>query len=199
MISFHTWEVLRVWKSSHWKGKPVVLTAEWQMRGRLVSDVGCGASITLTLDKTRFRYEKELIQAKYILLYSVRINKIFSFFPWTSLSLLTQQVELHFPSFFKLCYSNKWIELIIFLKVLIRIIGWSLTLREECRLRVFDNSILRRIFGPKRDENGDWRRLHNEELHSLYRSLNIVRVIKSRRLRWAGHVARMNKGGLSKF
>ena len=53
---------------------------------------------------------------------------------------------------------------------------------------------LRRIFGPKRDENGEWRRLHNEALHGLYRSPNIVRVIKSRRLRWAGHVARMEEG-----
>ena len=53
---------------------------------------------------------------------------------------------------------------------------WSLTLREECRIRVFENRILRRIFGSKRDENGEWRRLHNEELHSLYRSPNIVRV-----------------------
>ena len=61
--------------------------------------------------------------------------------------------------------------------------AWSLTLREECRLRVFENRILRRIFGPKRNENGKWRRLHIEELHSLYRSPNIVRVIKSRRLR----------------
>ena len=68
---------------------------------------------------------------------------------------------------------------------------WSLTLREEFRLRVFEIRILRRIFGPKRDENGEWRRLHNEEIHSLYRSPNIVRVIKPRRLRWAGHVARM--------
>ena len=67
---------------------------------------------------------------------------------------------------------------------------WSLTLREECSLRVFEN----RIFGRKRDENWEWRRLHNEELHSLYRSPNIVRVIKSRRLRWAGHVARMEAG-----
>ena len=71
---------------------------------------------------------------------------------------------------------------------------WSLTLREECRLREFENRILRRIFGPKRDENKEWRRLHNEELHGLYRSPNIVRVIKSRKLRWTGHVARMEEG-----
>jgi hypothetical protein len=56
---------------------------------------------------------------------------------------------------------------------------WSVTLREECRLRLFEKRILRRIFGPNRDENGEWRRLRNEELHSLYRSPNIVRVIKS--------------------
>ena len=72
---------------------------------------------------------------------------------------------------------------------------WSYTLflREESRLRVLENRILRRIFGPNRDENGEWRRLHNEELHSLHRAPNIVRVIKSRRLRWAGHVARMEE------
>ena len=68
------------------------------------------------------------------------------------------------------------------------------TLRAEYRLRLFENRILRRIFGPKSSENGGWRRLHNEEIHSLYRSPNIVRVIKSRRLRWAGHVARMGEG-----
>jgi len=60
---------------------------------------------------------------------------------------------------------------------------WSLTLKEECRLRVFENRILRLIFGPKMDENGEMRRLHDEELHSLYCSPNIITVIKSRRLR----------------
>ena len=60
--------------------------------------------------------------------------------------------------------------------------------------RAFENRILSRIFGPKRDENRDWRRLHNKEFHSLYRSPNIVRVIKSRRLRGVGHVARMEEG-----
>jgi hypothetical protein len=71
---------------------------------------------------------------------------------------------------------------------------WSLTLREEHRLRVFENRVLRRIFGPKREEDGSWRKLHNDELHSLYSSTDIVRVIKSRRMRWAGHVARMGEG-----
>jgi hypothetical protein len=71
---------------------------------------------------------------------------------------------------------------------------WSLTLREECRLRVFENRALRRIFGPKRDEvTGDWRRLHNEELYVLYSSPDIIRVTKSRRLRSARHVARMGE------
>jgi hypothetical protein len=70
---------------------------------------------------------------------------------------------------------------------------WSLTLREEHRLRVSENRVLRRIFGPKREEDGSWRKLHNDELHSLYSSPNIVRVIKSRRM-WARHVARMGEG-----
>jgi hypothetical protein len=67
-------------------------------------------------------------------------------------------------------------------------------LREKCRLRVFENKVLRRIFGPKRDEvTGEWRRLHNKDLYVLYSSPNIIWVIKSRILRWAGHVARMEE------
>jgi hypothetical protein len=71
---------------------------------------------------------------------------------------------------------------------------WFLILREECRLKVFENRVLRRIFGPKREElTVDWRKLHNEELNNLYSSSSIIRVIKSRRMRWAGHVARMGE------
>jgi hypothetical protein len=70
---------------------------------------------------------------------------------------------------------------------------WSLTLREEHGLRIFQNRVLR-IFGPKREEDGSWRKLRNGELHSLYSSPNIVRVIKSRGMRWVGHVARMGEG-----
>jgi hypothetical protein len=62
---------------------------------------------------------------------------------------------------------------------------------------VFENRLLRRIFGPKRDEvTGGWRKLHNEELHNLYSSLNIIRMIKSRRMRWAGHVAQIGRKGM---
>jgi hypothetical protein len=67
-------------------------------------------------------------------------------------------------------------------------------LREGHSLRVFENRVLRRIFGPKREEDGSWRKVHNYELHNLYSSPNIVRVIKSRKMRWAGHVARMEEG-----
>ena len=83
---------------------------------------------------------------------------------------------------------------IILSVVLYGCVTWSLTLKEERRLRVFENRVLRRVFGPKRDEvTGEWRKLHNEELSDLYSLPNIVRVVKSRRMRWAGHVARMGE------
>jgi hypothetical protein len=72
---------------------------------------------------------------------------------------------------------------------------WSVTLREEHRLRVFENRVLRGTFGPKGDEvTGEWRMLHSGELHNLYSSPDIIRQIKSRIMRWAGHVARMGEG-----
>jgi hypothetical protein len=71
---------------------------------------------------------------------------------------------------------------------------WYLTLREKHRLGVFENRVLSRRFGPKRDEvTGEWRKLHNEELHDLYSSPKIIRIMKLRRMRWEGHVARMDE------
>jgi hypothetical protein len=84
---------------------------------------------------------------------------------------------------------------IILLVILYGCETWSLTLREERRLRVFENRVSRRIFGPKRNEViGERRKIHNEERNDLNCSPNIVRVIKSRRMRWAGHVVRMGEG-----
>jgi hypothetical protein len=71
---------------------------------------------------------------------------------------------------------------------------WSLTVREEHKLRVYENRVLKRIFGPKRDGVSEgWRKLHNEELHNLYSSPSIIRIMQLRRMRWAGHVARMGE------
>jgi hypothetical protein len=84
--------------------------------------------------------------------------------------------------------------MIILLVLLYGCETWSLTLWEEYKLRVFENRVLRRIFGPKGDkEREGWRKLHNEELHDLYSSSSMIRIIKSRRMRWAGHVARMGE------
>jgi hypothetical protein len=97
-----------------------------------------------------------------------------------------------------LLFTNLMITIyrtIILLVVLYGCETWSLKLREERRLRVFENRVFRRIYGLKRDEvTREWRKLHNEELNNLYSSPNIVRVIKSRRMRWAGQVARMGEG-----
>jgi hypothetical protein len=88
----------------------------------------------------------------------------------------------------------------IYKTIILRVVSygyetWSLTLSEGHRLRVFENRVLRRIFGPKRDEvTRDWRKLHSGELHNLYSSPDIIRQIKSRRMRWAGHVASMGDG-----
>jgi hypothetical protein len=99
--------------------------------------------------------------------------------------------------------SSRWLSkntrIRVYRTIILRVVLYgcetrSLTLREEQRLRVFENRVLRRIFGPKRDEaTGEWRRLHNEEFNDLYSSPNIIWVIKSRRMKWAGHVARMGK------
>ena len=88
----------------------------------------------------------------------------------------------------------KTYKTIILLVVLYGCETWSLTLREEHRLRVFKNKVLRKIFGVKRDEiTGEWRELHNAELHAFYSLPNIIRNLKSRQMRWAGHVARMEQ------
>jgi hypothetical protein len=97
------------------------------------------------------------------------------------------------------CLISKNLKIKIYKTVILPLVlygceTWSLTLREEHRLRVFENRVLRRIFGPKSEVDGSWRKLHNDEFHSLYSSPNIVRMIKSRRMRGAGHVARMGEG-----
>jgi hypothetical protein len=99
------------------------------------------------------------------------------------------------------CLTSENLKMKIYKTVILPVVlygceTWSLTLREEHRLRVFENRVLRKIFGPKREEDGSWRKLHNDELHDLCSSLNIVRVIKPRRMRWEGHVFRMGRGEL---
>jgi hypothetical protein len=91
--------------------------------------------------------------------------------------------------------KDKIYKAIILPAVLYACDTWSLTLKEERKLRVFENRVLRRIFGANRDEvTGEWRKFHNGELHKFYSSPDIIRQIKSRRMRWAGHVARKGEG-----
>jgi hypothetical protein len=107
--------------------------------------------------------------------------------------LLFSPKSFVFPSHIK-NLKLKIYKIVILPVVLYGCETWSLTLREDHRLRGFENRVLRRIVGPQREDDGSWRKLHNDELHSLYSSPNIVRVIKSRRMRWAGHVGRMAEG-----
>ena len=99
-----------------------------------------------------------------------------------------------------MCYSVHFYLPLIHLFIILRAVlygceTWSLIFRVEHRLRVFENRLLRRIFGSNKDHvTGEWRKLHNEELNDLYCTPNIFRVIKSRRLRWEGHVACMGGG-----
>jgi hypothetical protein len=98
--------------------------------------------------------------------------------------------------FVALCPSSQNLKIKTYKAVILPVVlygceNWSLTLREEHRLSVFENRVLRRILGPKREEDGSWRKLNNDEIHSLYSSPNIVRVFKSSKMRWVGHVARM--------
>jgi hypothetical protein len=96
-------------------------------------------------------------------------------------------------------HIKKYLRIKIYKTVILPVVLYgcetlSLTSREEHRLGVFENRVFRRIFVPKREEKGSWRKLNNNELHCLYFSSNIVRVIESKRIRWAGHTARMGEG-----
>jgi hypothetical protein len=94
---------------------------------------------------------------------------------------------------------SKYVKVRIYKTIILPVVlygceTWSLTIREEYKLRVFENRVLRRIFGPKRDGvTGGRRKLHNEELHNLYSSPSVIRIIKSRKIKWAEHVARKGK------
>jgi hypothetical protein len=103
------------------------------------------------------------------------------------------------PKYFVFPSHIKKVKLKIYKTVILTVVlygweTWSVTSREEHRLRVFEKGGLRRICGPEREEDGSWRKLYNAELRILYSSSNIFMVIKSRKMRWAGHVARMGQG-----
>jgi hypothetical protein len=113
-------------------------------------------------------------------------------------SRLNSGNAFYYPKSFVFRLISKNLNIKIYKTVILPVVvfrceTWSLTLREKYRLRVFENRMLRKIFGTKREEGVSWRKLHNDELHDVYSSLNIVRVIKSRTMRWAGHVARTGR------
>jgi hypothetical protein len=119
--------------------------------------------------------------------------------PLNSIQEMDSSREKDYQNIFKFCllvsYEKK-LKIKIYKTVILSVVlygceTWSLTLREGHGLRVFENRVLRRIFGPIREEDGSWRKLHKHELHNLYSSPNIFKVIKSRRMRRAGHVACM--------
>jgi hypothetical protein len=99
------------------------------------------------------------------------------------------------------CLLSKNVKVRIYKTIILSVVLyvceiWSQTLREEHKLRLFENRVLSRIFGPKRDEvTGGWRKLHNEEFHDLYSSPSVIRIIKSRRMRWTGYVVQMRRKG----
>ena len=105
----------------------------------------------------------------------------------------------HCCIFFSSISLSKNVEIKIYRSIILLVViygceSWSFTLRKECRVRVYKNRVLSWIFGPKSDEvTGEWRRLHKKELYALYSSPNTIWVIKSRRLRWAGHIACMGE------
>jgi hypothetical protein len=104
---------------------------------------------------------------------------------------------IQFRSFYLLVFCKKKIKIYVTIILPVVLYGyetWSLTLKEEYRLKAFENGVPRIIFGPTRDDLiGCWRKWHNEELHNLYSSSNIIRIIRSRKMRWAGYVARMRE------
>ncbi|KAJ4446283.1 hypothetical protein ANN_12978 [Periplaneta americana] len=118
---------------------------------------------------------------------------------WDGIVSIVSWRELVFRLWWEESLLSKNLKVRIYKTVILPVVLYgcetlTLTLREEQRLRVFENKVLRKIFGAKRDEvTGEWRKLHNAELHALYSSPDIIRSIKSRRLRWAGHVARMGE------